>query len=211
MNRIILVFLGVMAATLAGGAGFGFRRAQLLTAYSTDSAATADSTRADSTHSATADSAGSPAGHGADVTPLAPVDSALPRGLGAADDPAGAARAAAAAESAMVTRGAAGLASPASMALPTGDGETAAQTDAAPPVRDSAAAPRVPVQRLAKIFGSMSPRDAAKVLVQLDNRDVQLLIGYLSDRQAAAILGSIPPERAAQITGSTLRAARDLP
>ena len=62
-----------------------------------------------------------------------------------------------------------------------------------------------PPGRIAKIFGAMSAKDAARVLQQLDDSDVQTVLGGLNDRQAAAILAGFPPERAAAISRAVMR------
>jgi cytoskeletal protein RodZ len=59
--------------------------------------------------------------------------------------------------------------------------------------------------RIAKIFGAMSSKDAARVLQQLDDSDVQTVLSGLNDKQAAAILAGFPPERAASISRAALR------
>jgi hypothetical protein len=60
-------------------------------------------------------------------------------------------------------------------------------------------------QRLAKYFGAMPAKDAAKILEQMDDRDVQTILSFVGDRQAAAILGSLSPQRAASIGRASLR------
>jgi hypothetical protein len=60
-------------------------------------------------------------------------------------------------------------------------------------------------QRLAKYFGAMPAKDAAKILEQMDDRDVQTILSFVGDRQAAAILGSLSPRRAASIGRASLR------
>lgn len=55
-------------------------------------------------------------------------------------------------------------------------------------------------RRLAKIFATMSAKDAARVLAQMTDHDVSLILGLLADRQAAAILTSLPAPRAAALS-----------
>ena len=55
-------------------------------------------------------------------------------------------------------------------------------------------------RRLAKIFATMSPKDASRVLTQMTDHDVSIILGLLSDRQAAAILTSLPAPRAATLS-----------
>jgi hypothetical protein len=71
-----------------------------------------------------------------------------------------------------------------------------------PPV--SPAATVVP-PKLAKIFGAMAPKDAAKVLEQLEDAEIQAIVGGLSDKQAAAIMQQLSPQRAAAISRAALR------
>ena len=67
------------------------------------------------------------------------------------------------------------------------------------------ATPAPQERRLAKIFGNMSPKDAARVLLQMGDDDVQTILSYLGDRQAAAILVNFPPQRAALIGRAAMR------
>jgi flagellar motility protein MotE (MotC chaperone) len=70
----------------------------------------------------------------------------------------------------------------------------------------STADAKVPAERrLAKYFGAMPAKDAAKILEQMDDRDVQTILSFVGDRQAAAILGSLSPQRAASIGRASLR------
>lgn len=63
-----------------------------------------------------------------------------------------------------------------------------------------AAATQAHQRRLAKIFATMGPKDAARVLAQMTDHDVEIILGLLSDRQAAAILINLPPPRAAVLS-----------
>ncbi len=79
--------------------------------------------------------------------------------------------------------------------------------DGAPRAAADSAAPAGPAARatleggkLAKLFGAMQPREAARVLEQMDDADVQAILASLGDRKAAAILASLPPQRAAEIS-----------
>lgn len=66
-------------------------------------------------------------------------------------------------------------------------------------------------ERMAKLFGSMQPRDAARVLEHMDDFEVQVILNQLGNREAAAILGNLSPERAAVITRSVIRGGRSTP
>ncbi len=60
-------------------------------------------------------------------------------------------------------------------------------------------------RKLAKVFGAMQARDAARVLEQMGDGDVRTLLASLSNKQQAAILGTFPTQRAATIMRATLR------
>lgn len=60
-------------------------------------------------------------------------------------------------------------------------------------------------RKLAKVFGAMQPRDAARVLEQMDDADVRTILASLNNKQQAAILGTFPTQRAAVIMRATLR------
>jgi hypothetical protein len=80
------------------------------------------------------------------------------------------------------------------------DGLSAVAGPTGAPVQDSASEPPLPEGRLAKIFGSMQPRDAARVLEQMDDQDIVVILGMLNDRQAAAVLSNLAPQRAAAVS-----------
>ena len=65
----------------------------------------------------------------------------------------------------------------------------------------------LPELRLAKIFGAMQAKDAARVLEQMSDTDIRLILALMSDRQAAAILSALPAARAATITRGSLPAS----
>ncbi len=73
-------------------------------------------------------------------------------------------------------------------------------TDAAAKALAATSSEVIPEKRLAKIFGSMSARDAAKVLEQMSDSDVRTILAMMADRQTAAILAAMPASRAAIIT-----------
>jgi hypothetical protein len=78
----------------------------------------------------------------------------------------------------------------------------------AAPVRVPGGPSPIEADRLAKMFGQMQARDAAKVLEHLDDYEVQVILGQLGNREAAAILSNLSPERAAVISSSVIRAER---
>jgi hypothetical protein len=90
--------------------------------------------------------------------------------------------------------------------VPTHAPETA-KPDPSKAMPAEPAGPGASERRLAKIFSSMSPKDAAKVLVNMEDGDVKVILGYLGNRQAAAILGSFPPARAAELSRLALKGA----
>jgi MgtE intracellular N domain len=78
----------------------------------------------------------------------------------------------------------------------------AAPGETAAPAPGSAASVAAHEQRMAKIFSTMSAKDAARVLAQMSDHDVGVILKQLSDRQAAAILTTLPAQRAATLTQS---------
>jgi hypothetical protein len=67
---------------------------------------------------------------------------------------------------------------------------------------------RLEPRRLAKLFGAMQAREAARVLERMSDSDIQVVLNQLADRQAAGILSNLSPERAAQLTQVVLRGER---
>jgi hypothetical protein len=92
-------------------------------------------------------------------------------------------------------------------AMPAGDSAVAFSTGAmAPAPRDTAR--RLAPQRLAKLFGSMQAREAARVLEKMTDPEVEQILNSLSDRTAASVLSNLTPERAAQISQVVLSGER---
>jgi hypothetical protein len=85
--------------------------------------------------------------------------------------------------------------------------------DAAPPAATAAMEPQTPIapERLAKVFGTMQPREAARIMEHMEDGDVQSILGKLGDRQAAAILSNLSPQRAAVISRTVIRGERSSP
>ncbi|HLU24480.1 MAG TPA: hypothetical protein VKZ58_02055 [Longimicrobiales bacterium] len=80
-----------------------------------------------------------------------------------------------------------------------------AGNDAPAAVEEGDVAPAAPgspegTRRLAAIFRSMKPADAARVLERLEIREIEAILAQLPGRQAAAILSQFDPERAADVT-----------
>lgn len=59
-------------------------------------------------------------------------------------------------------------------------------------------------RRLAKVFGAMKARDAARVLSELSDPEVEAILVMLGDRQAGQILSTFPAERAAALSRRVL-------
>ena len=75
------------------------------------------------------------------------------------------------------------------------------------PARDTVN--RLPPRRLAKFFGSMQAREAARVLEKMTDPEVETILTQLSDREAASILSNLTPERAAQISQVVISGERN--
>lgn len=89
---------------------------------------------------------------------------------------------------------------------------TASVLDSAPPT--AAAAPTDSVQaaaehaahaRVAKMFGTMQARDAARVLEQMPDDEVIAILTGLRERQAGSIVAELDAKRAAEIGRALLR------
>ena len=70
---------------------------------------------------------------------------------------------------------------------------------------------RLPERRLAKMFGSMQAREAARVLENMSDGEVEVILAQLGDREAASILSNLSPERAAQISQVVISGERSSP
>jgi hypothetical protein len=68
-----------------------------------------------------------------------------------------------------------------------------------PPVSGSPDTATASERRVAKLFSSMEPAEAAKALEHMSDSDVQVILGYVGTRQAAAILAAMPSDRVATI------------
>ncbi len=203
MGRLILPALVAFLLGLGGTSGLAVVRAKHAAAKP---AAHADSTHADSAHLEAAAAAAHDAPSAADSAAIArgalaqlhgvPADSLAASDTGRTVAPGADLHAAPA------HRPAGGVS-----AVPS----PLAANDSARHVKPVAAATpaTAPIQerRLAKIFGAMQTKDAARVLMQMGDDDVQTILGYLGDRQAAAILATFPPQRAALIGRSSMRPA----
>lgn len=63
----------------------------------------------------------------------------------------------------------------------------------------------IPEQRIARVFASMAPKDAAKVLEQMSDPDIVTILGNLSEKQNALILAKLPATRVAALSKVGLR------
>lgn len=84
--------------------------------------------------------------------------------------------------------------------LPTSNESKAPSAAAQIPAQDTLVG-----RKIAKVFGAMQARDAARVLEQMDDADVRTILSSLNNKQQAAILGTFPTQRAATIMRATLR------
>lgn len=75
-------------------------------------------------------------------------------------------------------------------------------TTAAPAV---ATPPDTVEKRIAKVFTSMDPKQAAAVLAHMSDGDVQIILGYVGVKQAAAIMAALPPERVATLSKMAIK------
>lgn len=84
--------------------------------------------------------------------------------------------------------------------------DTAAAKALVKPAPPAAAAPPDTVEkRIAKVFTSMDPKQAAKVLEHMSDGDVQIILGYVGVKQAAAIMAELPPERSATLSKMAIK------
>ena len=230
MLRLIMPFAVGLLAGLGGTSALAVTRAKEAAKHAVPAKAASDSTHADSTRSA----AHAPSAPTADTThaatAAAPPDSAHADPAHAAAEPAVKPTAAGSHASAKPTAKSAPARAPAPTVAQTRGGHDARDTRAGTtsdttPDAKAGATPRLPglevverlaaasaddakvpaERRLAKYFGAMPAKDAAKILEQMDDRDVQTILSFVGDRQAAAILGSLSPQRAASIGRASLR------
>lgn len=71
---------------------------------------------------------------------------------------------------------------------------------AAPPTVPDTSASAVPDRRLARIYGSMAPRQAAEILARMKDPEAGEILSQLRERRVAEILGYLPPERAVALS-----------
>ena len=63
--------------------------------------------------------------------------------------------------------------------------------------------------KVARIFGAMQPKEAAKVLEQLTDSEVHDILSSLNEKQAAALLQAMPAPRAAAISKLALKGGHE--
>jgi hypothetical protein len=63
-------------------------------------------------------------------------------------------------------------------------------------------------RRIAKVFTSMDPKQAAKVLEHMDDNDVQVILGYVGVKQAAAIMAALDPDRVAKLSKLAMQSSK---
>lgn len=225
MNRIVIIGAASLVVGLGAGTGVGVSRGRARVRAMADSVRNAAEEAAaaarDSLHRAAIaldplpDSAGHPR-----------ADTAVVRqpATGSADRTAPAAGTASPAGAASTGGTApAGATAPARKGMAPGDSAAAKrageQSAARQAVRAGIVTAGVPgsaptsvdtarVGQLARLFGAMSARDAAKVLVGLDQSDAHLVLSAMDNRRAAEILANFPPERATELSRLILRSGR---
>ncbi len=202
MMKMLIPAVGAIIIGVGGGAGYAFMASSppLPIIAQADSSAANDSLASTAAHESNSghDSAlvvgehgeddASATAHGAADTPLTPADSIreLEKARLAMHEP----KPTAAAEEAKA------------VAAAEAGATTAAQSIKA--ASSNASQTALPELRLAKIFGAMQSKDAARVLEQMTDADVRFILALMSDRQAAAILTSFPAARAATITRGSI-------
>ncbi len=63
------------------------------------------------------------------------------------------------------------------------------------------------ISRVARIFATMPPNDAARILGAMENADLRSILFELPKKQQALILSQLPTDRAALLTKASLRRA----
>ncbi|MEP6733523.1 MAG: hypothetical protein ABJE10_22955 [bacterium] len=82
----------------------------------------------------------------------------------------------------------------------------------APTSAPAASAPLAfPEHRIAHVFATMAPRDAARVLEQMSDADIASILGNITDKQMAAILAKLPPARVATLSKLGLKSSAAKP
>jgi len=87
---------------------------------------------------------------------------------------------------------------------PSGE-STRMAADAVKDATKDAMGTALPEARLARIFGAMKAKEAAKVLDQMNDGDVRTILSMMTDKQAGAILAALPAARAAAVTKGAVR------
>lgn len=107
--------------------------------------------------------------------------------------------------------GTAEIVDPSSASVPPGGVPNRQAGEGGASLAGGAASAGLAPERLARVFGSMQAREAARVLEFLDDQEVRIILGELGNREAAAILSQLTPERAAVISRSVIRSQRSVP
>jgi hypothetical protein len=214
---LIPIAIGLLAG-LGGGSGYAYMKASAtFVADSTRRAAMAEAKADSAAHDSVGHAASGDSASLAEQALMTPADSLraleaarqsgtvhAPAVHGAPEKgPAAVARAAAEASHAAPEAKPAPVTKPAPDAKPVASTANAAASAKA--ARDQALQTTLPEARLAKIFGAMTPKDAAKVLEQMTDGDIRAILAMMSDRQAAAILSTLPAARSAAITKGVVK------
>ena len=201
MVRLIMPLLIGLFMGISGGGFFGvYKAAASHTAAVTNAQKHGLKPAGDSTHAADSSTHGTPEHGAAAAAPAAAHDSA-PAPVAAATKPAEPTAAAtvehaptAAHATPVVTKP-----STAAVAAATPAGTKPATAKPAEPASSAEADMEAHQKRLAKIFATMSAKDASRVLAQMTDHDVAVILNLLSNKQAAAILTNLPAPRAATL------------
>lgn len=78
--------------------------------------------------------------------------------------------------------------------------ETPAATGSSRPAKETSQEKVTQVQRLARVYEGMRPKEAASVIERLDRPLAVRVLSEMKDRQAAKVLGAMNPSTAAELT-----------
>ena len=199
MGKLIMSLLIGLVLGISGGGFFGvYKAAAAHTAAVTNAQKHGLKPVADSAHAADSNRHGAPE-HGAQAVATAAAHDSTPSPVASATTPA---EPTAAADHAPVTAHVTPVVTkpstaPAAAVPPTVTKPVAAKpAEAAGTVDTETEAHQ---KRLAKIFATMSAKDASRVLAQMTDHDVAVILNLLTSKQTAAILTNLPAPRAATL------------
>lgn len=228
MKRLLLPLIAGLLVGVGGGTGFYMMRApdssqidlqavadslaaeEALVDSGDSTAAMAAAPEGASPGGADTTSGGSPAGAtGSGDGPPAEGGTPVPT---AAADPTAAQTAAAVDPGSGVSgvpgAGTPAVGAPASGAPATGEPVASGPTPATSPENTTAGTTvdrEDSARRMARIFSTMQPRDAAKVMTLMDRGEIELVLRQLDNRSAAKILAGLDPDLAADLSQALMR------